>query len=116
MCEGVKTKEEFVDTINTSDPDLVKSITTLGQIVTDLQDLNGLTVPGKMNCISGINVTGLLTVNSINILAKLNSLSNDVKRLRTDVNGLRTDVNGLRTDVDDIKKTHMMEKDTVLNI
>ena len=101
----LKTKEEFVDTINTSDPDLVKSITTLGQIVTDLQDLNGLTVPGKMNCISGINVTGLLTVNSINILAKLNSLSNDVKRLRTDVNGLRTDVNGLRTDVDDIKKT-----------
>ena len=77
---------------------MVKSITTLGQIVTDLQDLNGLTVPGKMNCISGINVTGLLTVNSINILAKLNSLSNDVKRLRTDVNGLRTDV-------DDIKKT-----------
>ena len=77
----LKTKEGFADTVNTSDPDLIKSITTLGQIVTDLQDLNGLTVPGKMNCISGINVTGLLTVNSINIFKKYLFFQPQVQRL-----------------------------------
>lgn len=44
----LKTKEGFADTVNTSDPDLIKSITTLGQIAKDLQGSDGLKVPGNL--------------------------------------------------------------------
>ena len=78
----LKTKEGFVDTINTSDPDLVKSITTLGQVCKDLQGQNGLTVPGKITC-GGINATTKLFVNDIDIDAEIMRLINIVLRLPT---------------------------------
>ena len=67
----LKMKEGFIDTVNTSDPDLVKSITTLGQVCKDLQGQNGLTIPGKMNCIGDVNITGLLTIDNRDILNTL---------------------------------------------
>jgi hypothetical protein len=53
----LKTKEGFVDTVNTSDPDLYKSIITLGQICKDLQ-AGGINVPGNLNIKGVINTTG----------------------------------------------------------
>ena len=76
----LKTKEGFVDTINTSDPDLVKSITTLGQVCKDLQGQNGLTVPGKITCGGDVNITGLLTVNKINILKVLKEVGDKLDK------------------------------------
>lgn len=108
----LKTKEGFADTLTKSDSDLLQSITTLGQIADKLQGPNGLTVPGKMNCISGVNVTGILAVNNRNIIAELDSLRTDMNNitngLRNDMNnitgGLRNDTNGLRTDVNVLKQ------------
>lgn len=56
----IKTKEGFADTINKSDSDLIKSITTLGQIATDLQT-NGLKVPGNLNVTGTINTDNVIT-------------------------------------------------------
>jgi len=53
----IKTKEGFADT---SDSDLIKSITTLGQIATDLQK-DGLKVPGNLNVTGAINTDGVIT-------------------------------------------------------
>jgi len=61
----LKTKEGFADTVNTSDPDLVKSITTLGQICKDLQSSDGLKVPGNLNIKGAINASGGITCNTI---------------------------------------------------
>lgn len=53
----IKTKEGFADT---SDSDLIKSITTLGQIATDLQK-DGVKVPGNLNVVGTINTDGVIT-------------------------------------------------------
>ena len=69
----LKTKEGFADTINTSDPDLVKSITTLGQVCKDLQ-AGGLTVPGALNIKSVINTDGdITTKGAINATGDINA-------------------------------------------
>ena len=102
----LKTKEGFAETLTKSDSDLFQSITTLGQIADKLQGSNGLTVPGKMNCIGGVNVTGILAVNNRDIVAELdnlrNTMTNITNGLRNDTNGLRNDTNGLRNDVNNL--------------
>jgi len=61
-----------------------------------------------MNCIGGVNVTGILAVNNRNIIAELDSLRNDMTNitngLRNDTNGLRNDVNALRNEVNVLKQ------------
>jgi hypothetical protein len=101
----LKTKEGFANTVNTSDPDLVKSITTLGQICKDLQSPNGLTVPGKMNCNGGVNVTGTLVVNSRDILTELDSLKNLTNKFAHDLDYFKTDIGYIKDDIDNIKKS-----------
>jgi hypothetical protein len=49
-------KEGFANTVNTSDPDLIKSITTLAQVCKDLQ-AGGLKIPGNLT-VTGTIKTG----------------------------------------------------------
>ena len=114
----LKTKEGFAETLTKSDSDLFQSITTLGQIADKLQGSNGLTVPGKMNCIGGVNVTGILAVNNRDIVAELdnlrNTMTNITNGLRNDTNGLRNDVNNLINVTNDIKNRAIFNGDKMV--
>ena len=89
----IKTKEGFVDTINKSDPDLVKSITTLGQVAKDLQ-ADGLKIPGNLTVTGTINASSLV-VSDRNILAELNTLTTKVDTLTKNLDTLTTNLSKL---------------------
>jgi len=67
----IKTKEGFA---NTSDSDLINSITTLGQIATDLQK-DGVKVPGNLNVIGTINTDNDITAKAITAKGAINASS-----------------------------------------
>ena len=103
----IKIKEGFVDTINTSDSDLVKSITTLGQVAKDLQ-AGGLKVPGNLNVTGTINTDGAIStkssINASSLVASDRNILTELNTLKTNVNTLTTDVTTLKTDVTTLKK------------
>lgn len=78
----IKTKEGFADTINTSDPDLVKSITTLGQIAKDLQ-AGGLKIPGNLT-VTGTIKTGTDLSDIADRLTKLEKLPSGMRLFQID--------------------------------
>ena len=78
----LKTKEGFADTINTSDPDLVKSITTLGQIAKDLQ-AGGLKIPGNLT-VTGTIKTGTDLSDIADRLTKLEKLPSGMRLFQID--------------------------------
>jgi len=106
QLEVEKMKEGFVDTVNTSDPDLIKSITTLAQVCKDLQK-DGLKVPGDLTVTGILNASSLsvgsgtisttgqikgdtiisskLVASDRNILDELTSLKTDLKAVATDL-------------------------------
>ena len=75
-------KEGFANTVNTSDPDLIKSITTLAQVCKDLQ-AGGLKIPGNLT-VTGTIKTGDDLNDIASRLTKLEKLPSGMRLFQMD--------------------------------